>query len=82
MRKKADRIVKENFALALIYNAIAVPLAIAGALNPFIAALAMSSSSILVVGNSMRLRWARIDPVVMGYGEIKPQQDDDLRYAA
>lgn len=55
------RIVKQNFALALVYNAIAVPLAISGALNPFIAALAMSTSSILVVGNSMRLKWANIE---------------------
>ncbi|MDE2446994.1 MAG: HAD-IC family P-type ATPase, partial [Alphaproteobacteria bacterium] len=58
--KKTDRIVKENFALALVYNAIAVPLAIAGLLNPLIAALAMSTSSILVVGNSLRLRWVGI----------------------
>ena len=55
------RIVKQNFVLALVYNAIAVPLAIGGALNPFIAALAMSTSSILVVGNSMRLKWAKIE---------------------
>ena len=59
--KKAGRIVKENFALALIYNLIAVPLAISGSLNPLIAAVAMSSSSILVVANSMRLKWERLD---------------------
>ena len=59
--KQADLIVKENIALALVYNAIAVPLAISGELNPFIAAVAMSSSSILVVANSMRLKWLSID---------------------
>lgn len=58
--KHTGRIVKQNFALALVYNAIAVPLAISGALDPFIAAIAMSTSSILVVGNSMRLNWANI----------------------
>ncbi len=48
--------IKENFRIATLYNIIAVPLAVAGLATPLIAALAMSSSSITVSLNAMRLR--------------------------
>ncbi len=46
--------IRQNLAWAFCYNAVAVPLAVAGALNPLFAAGAMTVSSLLVVGNSTR----------------------------
>ncbi len=48
--------VKENLGFSLLYNAVAVPLAVLGFVNPLVAALSMSLSSLLVVGNSMRIK--------------------------
>jgi Cu2+-exporting ATPase len=56
--KQAKRIMSENLWLAVVYNAIAVPIAILGYATPLIAALAMSGSSILVTTNSLRARLA------------------------
>ncbi|WP_104491914.1 heavy metal translocating P-type ATPase [Paracoccus denitrificans] len=48
--------IKENFAISLVYNIVAVPIAIAGFATPLMAALAMSLSSISVTLNALRLR--------------------------
>jgi Cu2+-exporting ATPase len=54
--RRTMRVVRQNFALAISYNIIAVPLAIMGVVTPLIAALAMSGSSLIVIGNALRLR--------------------------
>ena len=54
--RKATKRIRENFRIATLYNVIAVPLAVAGLATPLIAALAMSTSSITVSLNALRLR--------------------------
>ncbi|MEY4239429.1 MAG: cadmium-translocating P-type ATPase, partial [Pseudomonadota bacterium] len=53
--RRTMRIVRQNFVLAIGYNALAVPLAMLGYVNPMFAAAAMSTSSLIVIANSLRL---------------------------
>ncbi len=54
--QKVYQVVLQNIVLSLIYNAVLIPIAMLGYINPLIASLSMSGSSLLVVLNSLRLK--------------------------
>ncbi len=56
MARRSGRVVRSSFAVAFAYNAVAVPLAMAGLVTPLLAAVLMSASSLLVTANAFRLR--------------------------
>lgn len=58
MARRTQAIVRQNFIAAIGYNIIAVPLAFLGFVTPLVAAIAMSGSSLIVVGNALRLKRA------------------------
>jgi len=53
--RRTLKIIRQNFVWAIAYNAVAVPMAVMGQVTPLIAAVGMSVSSLLVVGNALRL---------------------------
>ena len=60
LSKRSYRAIKENLALSLLYNSITIPLAVMGYVTPLVAALSMSLSSLIVVGNSMRIKRVKL----------------------
>lgn len=54
--RKSLRVVKENLIFSLLYNVVTIPLAMSGHVIPLFAALSMSLSSLVVIGNSMRIK--------------------------
>jgi len=55
LARRTRRVIRQNLAWALGYNAIAIPLAVSGLVSPLVAAVGMSVSSLLVVANALRL---------------------------
>ncbi|MDO9338299.1 MAG: heavy metal translocating P-type ATPase [Caulobacter sp.] len=55
--RSARRRALENFTFSALYNAVAAPAAVLGLINPFIAAIAMSGSSLVVMLNALRMTW-------------------------
>ena len=53
--RRTFRVIRQNVGWALVYNAVAIPLAASGHLSPLAAAIGMSASSLVVVGNAWRL---------------------------
>ncbi len=78
--RRARRLMNQNLWFAAVYNAVAVPVAVAGLVTPLIAAAAMSGSSIAVTLNALRLR-LRKEPAAAVSGAALPSPDAEPRAA-
>ena len=57
---KTIRTIKQNLFWAILYNVITIPLAASGYIPPMMAVFSMAFSDVIVVGNSLRLKWMRL----------------------
>ena len=75
--RRTMRIVRQNLAWAVAYNVVALPLAVAGLVTPWLAGIGMAASSLLVVLNALRLSDFRQTTETAGHpmhaSSIKPQ---------
>ena len=55
LARRTIRVVAQNLAFAAVYNAVSIPLALAGLLPPWLAGIGMAASSLVVVLNALRL---------------------------
>jgi len=81
--RRTFRVIRENLGWALVYNLLAIPLAVSDHLSPLAAAVGMSVSSLVVVGNAWRLAGMnRIEPADAPPSMADAQWSSTVRYHA
>jgi len=81
--RQTFRVIRENLGWALVYNVVAIPLAVSDHLSPLAAAVGMSVSSLVVVGNAWRLsRMSRIEPAEAPPSTTDAHWSPTVRYHA